>query len=69
MPLFRYGRVPYIVQYNVACRYLSFVDRHRFVPGPALYFHVDADPDSEWHHNNAGPHVLHMLENFYNIYF
>jgi hypothetical protein len=37
--------------------YISFVYRHRFVPGPAPNFHVDADPHSEWHHNNAGPHA------------
>jgi hypothetical protein len=37
--------------------YLSFDDRHRFVPGPASNFHVDADPDSEWHQDNADPHA------------
>ncbi len=55
MPLFRCDTVPYIVQYNVPefCRSASF-----FSPGPVPNFHVDADPDSEWHHNNAGPHAV-----------
>jgi hypothetical protein len=48
----------------------SVVDRHRFdaYPCPDPNFSIDANPDSDWHQNDADPHahptqVLHILEN------
>ncbi len=35
--------------------YTSVVDRHRFDADPDPNFHVDADPDLDWHHNDADP--------------
>jgi hypothetical protein len=50
------------------------VDRYRFDDHPDLNFHVDADPDSDCHQNNADPfadptQVLHILENQDFFYF
>jgi hypothetical protein len=38
---------------------ISVVYRHRFDATPDLdpTFHFNADPDQEWHQNNANPHA------------
>jgi hypothetical protein len=35
----------------------SVVDRHRFDADPDQTFHFKADPDLDWHRNNADPHA------------
>jgi hypothetical protein len=35
----------------------SVMDWHRFDADLDPNFHVDADPDPDWHQNNADPHA------------